>query len=81
MLKSTRVHNYLNSGTIFLSAPPQENFCKIFRETSLSPTQQFMDQNNIPNMPRERISMWTTRFPPATSKISLWTGLDQLPMS
>ena len=32
-------------------------------------------------MPPERISLWITWFPPASSKISLWTRLDQLPMS
>ena len=59
----------------------KKSFAKMFRENSLSPAQQFMDQNNIPIMPRERIFMCTTWFPQATSKISLWTRLDQLLMS
>ena len=81
MLESTHEHSFLNSGTMFLSAPLQGKLCKNSHENSLSPTQQFMDQNNILIMPHEQISMWLTWFPPATSRVSLWTHLDHLPMS
>ena len=43
-----------------LSALLREKLCKNFHENSLSPTQQFMDQNKILIMPREQIFMWTT---------------------
>ena len=61
MLGSTRGHSYLNFGTIFLSALLREKLYKKPFENSWSPTQQFMNQNNILTMLRERTSMWTTR--------------------
>ena len=59
MPESKNEHSYLNSGTISLSGLPQGKLRKNSQENSLSPTQQFMDHNNIPIMPRERTSMWT----------------------
>ena len=60
MLESIHEHSYLNSGTISLSALLQGKLGKNCHENSLSPTHQFMDQNNILIMLREQISMWTT---------------------
>ena len=60
MLESTHEHSYPNSGTISLLALLHGKLCKNSHENSLSPTQQFMDQNNIPIMPHERISLWIT---------------------
>ena len=60
MLDSTHEHSYLISETMSLSALLQGKLHKNSRENSLSPTQQFMDQNNTPIMPREGTSMWTT---------------------
>ena len=50
-----------------------------FSRELIAPTQQFMDQNQVLNILRARTCMSTILFPPTTSKISLWTLLDQLP--
>ena len=52
---------------------------EVLQKNSFSPTQQFMDQNNILVLLHEQTFMWTKLFPPSTSKTSLWTLLDQLP--
>ena len=80
MRESTHEHSYLNSGTISLSALLQGKFYKSSLENSLSPTQQFVDQNSTLITPLQRSLMWTIWFPETTSKIIFWTHLDQLPM-
>ena len=57
MLESTHEHSYLNSGTKSLSAPLRRRLYKNFLENLPSPTQQFMDQNNVFIMLRTGTSM------------------------
>ena len=68
----TRAHLSEFRDNIRISAASRKALQKFnSHRNSLSPTQQFMDEINFLIIPRERTSMWTTRFPSATSRISL----------
>ena len=58
-----------------------ESFAKVLTRTHRRQHSSPWSKNNTLIVPHERTSMWTTGFPPATSRISLWTRLDQFLMS
>ena len=67
---------------IFISAASRKALQKFSRELIVPETAiHGPEQYSYYAPPPERIDMWITWFPPASSKISLWTRLDQLPMS